>query len=117
AEPPLLSVAGRGVFVRLHPSLEDRQTTFYVDRQGVQRLPAVTWPPSGEQKRTEMVRVDERSMALGIYDEGQWLAWARLDAPSDTGPTQPAWAFGAWTVGLPAARDAGLLQSVSIAYV
>lgn len=113
AEPALLSVAGRGVFVRLHPSLEDRQTTFYVDQQGVERVPEMTWPPSVEHRRTEMVRVDGRSVPLGIYDGGQWLAWAY---PETSSAARTGWTFGALTVALPAAREAGLLQSVSIAY-
>lgn len=117
AEPALLSIAGRGVFVRLHPSLDDRQTTFYVEKQRVQRLPPMTWPASREAKRTEMVRVDERSMALGIYGDGQWLAWAQLDPASGKLPSETNGTLGAWTVALPGAPAAGLLQRVSIAYV
>lgn len=117
AEPALLSIAGRGVFVRLHPSLDDRQTTFYVDKQGVRRLPPLTWPPSRERKRTEMVRVDERSIALGIYGEGQWLAWAPLDGVSARPLSEADGSLGAWTVALPDASAAGLHQRVTIAYV
>lgn len=117
AEPALLSIAGRGVFVRLHPSLDDRQTTFYVEEQGVQRLPPMAWPPSREAKRTEMVRVDGRSMALGIYGDGQWLAWAYLGAASGRSPSEADGTLGAWTIALPGAATAGLLQRVSIAYV
>lgn len=115
AEPALLSIAGRGVYLRLHPSLEDRQTTFYTEGSSVETLPAVAWPPHRDSSRTEMVRIDDRSVPIAFHGEGQWLAWAGTTS-SGAGAQPGTWSFGASLVALPDPRAVGLAQSISITY-
>lgn len=116
AEPALLSVSGRGVFVRLHASLEDAQTTYYVDGRVVQKLPPIRWPASVVARRTEMIRLGERPVPLAFHGDGQWVAFASLDpsAPPSSEGAKPS--FSAHLVGIPDPRALGLGQSVSLAF-
>lgn len=113
AEPALLSVAGRGVFLRLHSSAEDAQVTFYAEGRSVEKVPPVPWPRSPVTKRTEMIRLAGQSVPLAFYGEGQWLAFFR---PGSSAPPPGDHAFRALAIGLPEPRAAGLVQSVSLAY-
>jgi hypothetical protein len=111
AEPALLSVAGRGVFLRLHSSAEDAQVTFYAENRSVEKLPPVPWPTSGVSKRTEMLRLAGRSVPLAFFGDGQWLAFAPpVERAAAQAPSR------ALAVGWPDPRAAGLVQAVSLAY-
>lgn len=115
AQPALLSIAGRGVHVRLHASPQDRQPTYYTEGKTVETLPAVPWPASRESRRTEMVRVGARSLPIGFHGGGQWLSWARPSADAAGASGDARWSWGASLLGLPR-PPAGFGQAVSITY-
>ncbi len=109
AEPALLSIASGGVYLRLHKGLGDRQPTYFFDGRGVHEVPSVPWPDALlRESRTEMMRIDERDVPVAFAEEGAVLASAHR--------TSQGFDLNAVTLGHPNAIQAGLVQSVSIAY-
>lgn len=116
AQPALLSIAGRGVHVRLHASPQDQQPTYYTEGPTVEALPAVPWPASREARRTEMVRAGARSLPIAFHGSGPWVAWAHPSEDAAGAGARGGWSWGASLLGLPRSPVGGLGQSVSITY-
>ncbi len=108
ALPALVSVAGKGAYVRLHHEEADRQPTYYVKAGAVREIPEVPWPKMlGNRGRSEMVRVGPADAPLRILDDGPFLVRAERNAD---------WAFRAFTLGAPEPTRVGIVQAFNIAY-
>lgn len=109
AETALLSVAGPGVYLRLHRARGDRQPTYYFEGRAVRELPAVDWPDRVlSAGRTEMMNLDGVDQPILFVDGGARLGLAVRKANG--------YALGAFTLGHPNPAAAGLAQVVGIAY-
>ena len=116
AEPDLLSIGERGLYLRLHASptkktaAGSRQPTYFLDGKSVQALPPVTYPSTivlgGSD---EMAHVGDAHLSLYYVSPGPSVVRGVLD--------KGAWSFDAVTVGLPNPRAFGLEQVVRTTYV
>jgi hypothetical protein len=109
AHPDLISVAEGGLYLRVHASPKDRQSTYYFDGHGVSELPPIPWPANAlRQGRSEMARVGNDHLGLLLYGGGAAVVRARRSG--DT------WRFDAGVTGLAAPQAFGLLQDFGITY-
>jgi hypothetical protein len=114
AKPDLLSIAERGLYLRLHASptkaAGSRQPTFFLDGKSVQSLPPITFPSGILQGgNDEMARFGEAHLALYLQGSGPSLVRGVL--------RKGAWEFDAVTVGLPNPRAFGLEQTHLTTYL
>lgn len=110
ASPALLSIAGPGLYLRLHRAAGDAQPTYFFDGQRVETLPAVAWPaPSVRGTRTEMVYVAGRHVPIMLIGRGSAVVRASfLDGRQQ---------LDAFASGVLDPARFGLTQSPNIAYV
>jgi photosystem II stability/assembly factor-like uncharacterized protein len=114
AEPELLSIAERGLYLRLHAGTKaaagSRQPTLFLDGKSIVTLPPIIYPPALVQGgRDEMTHIGDAHVALYYLTSG--LSVVRGVAGKG------AWAFDAVTVGLPNPRAFGLEQTISVTYL
>jgi hypothetical protein len=110
ARPHLLSIATGGIYLRLHASAGDAQTTWFLDGRSVVRVPPVAWPrPNGGTPRTEMVHADGQHVPVMFVGDGTAVVRARWQ---DQG-----WMFGAFATGLAQPKRFGLVQTQDIGYL
>lgn len=110
AAPALLSIAGAGIYVRIHRAAGDNQPTLFFDGQRSETLPAVSWPSVGVRGTvTEMVNVGGQHVPVMLVGRGSAVMRAQV-----RGGTQLLEAFAAGA--LDPARF-GLTQSYNIAYL
>jgi hypothetical protein len=110
AAPALLSIAGPGLYVRIHRTAGDNQPTLFFDGQRIETLPAVSWPSVGVRgTATEMVNVGGEHVPVMLVGRGSAVVRARV-----RGGTQSLDAFAAGA--LDPARF-GLTQNYNIAYL
>jgi hypothetical protein len=109
ARPALFSIGEGGLYLRPHYSDRDEQTTYFVDGQSVQTIPAVRWP-AGTSKgtRTEMAHIAGTHVPLMLVGGGAAIVRARRDGSG--------WAFDALATGLVEPREFDLAQHWDIAY-
>lgn len=109
AAPALLSIAGPGIYLRIHRAAGDNQPTLFFDGQRVETLPAVSWPNVGVRgTATEMVNVGGEHVPVMLVGRGSAVVRARVKGGTQT---LDAYAGGA----LDPARF-GLTQNYNIAY-
>ncbi len=114
ADPELLSIAERGLYLRLHAGTKtmagSRQPTLFLDGKSIVTLPPIVYPPSLVQGgRDEMAHVGDAHVALYYLTSG--LSVVRGVAGKG------AWAFDAVTVALPNPRAFGLEQTIRVTYL
>jgi len=110
AHPDLVSIAEKGLYLRLHRTPKDRQTTYYFDGNTVIELPAIPWPANTlRQGRSEMVRVGSDHLGMLLYGGGAAVVRARLSGG--------AWRFDAGVTGLAAPQAFGLSLDFGITYL
>ncbi len=110
AKPDLVSIAEKGLYLRLHTSGRDRQPTYYLDGNGVTELPAIVWPASALRSgRAEMARVGNDHLGLLLYGGGAAVVRARQSGGS--------WQFDAGVTGLAAPQSFGLSLDFGITYL
>lgn len=86
ARPALLSVAGRGLFLRLHSRRDRTQPVYYFENATVRSLSSPPWPAVSGEWEDEFIRVEGKDVPV---------AWARSgrvvvrDNPSKTGDFRP----------------------------
>jgi hypothetical protein len=116
AEPDLMSIGERGLYLRLHASptkqtvAGSRQPTLFLDGKSAQSLPPIVYPagvvPGGID---EMAHVGEAHVALYYVRPGLAVVRGALD--------KGAWGFDAVTIGMPNPQAFGLEQVVRTTYV
>jgi hypothetical protein len=109
ARPALFSIGEGGLYLRPHYSDRDDQTTYFVDGQSLQTIPAVSWPTgTSKGSHTEMARIDGTHVPLMLVAGGAAVVRARRDGSG--------WAFDALATGLVEPKEFDLSQSWDIAY-
>ncbi|HEY3493186.1 MAG TPA: hypothetical protein VGK73_00815 [Polyangiaceae bacterium] len=110
ARPDLVSIAERGLYLRLHARGRDRQATLFLDGSSVVTLPPIPWPGSIPRGgHTEMAHLGSGHVGLALLDSGAALVRARLAGTE--------WRFDAASIGLPDPDAFGLGQAVHITYL
>jgi hypothetical protein len=110
ARPDLLSIAERGLYLRVHARGRSTQPTLFLDGSSVLTLPPITWPAALSRfGHTEMARLGVRHVGLALSSGSGELVRARQ--------TGGGWAYEAGSVGVPAPEDFGLGQIVNITYL
>jgi hypothetical protein len=110
ATPALLSIAGPGLYLRIHRAAGDNQPTLFFDGQRVETLPAISWPPVGVRgTRTEMVNVAGTHVPILFVGRGAAVVRATL-----RGATQE---FDAFACGALDPARFGLTQNQNITYL
>ncbi len=110
AAPALLSIAGPGLYLRIHRAAADNQPTIFFDGQRIDTVPAVSWPNVGVRgTATEMVNVGGEHVPIMLVGRGSAVVRAGFKAGQQE---LDAFAGGA----LDPARF-GLTQNHNIAYV
>ena len=108
ANTNLLSVAGDGLFLRLHSVSTGSQPTLFLDGRTVTEEPAVIVPVMLRDAHHEMARIDGRSYALVLSPTGGVLL-------GDAAGKQ--WDWRAFSLMLPQPQRFGVQQSLDIAYM
>jgi hypothetical protein len=110
ARPDLVSIAERGLYLRLHATSKERQSTYYLDGNGVTELRPIAWPQNAlRQGRSEMARVGNDHLGILLYAGGAAVVRAR-QAPG-------GWQFDAGVTGLAAPQSFGLSMDFGITYL
>ena len=110
ARPDLVSIAERGLYLRIHARGRERQPTLFFDGGPVVTLPPIVWPGSIPRGgHTEMAHLGGGHVGLALLDSGAALVRARLSGAD--------WRFDAASIGLPDPDTFGLGQGVHITYV
>lgn len=109
AEPDLVSIAEKGLYLRLH-ARSPGQPTLYFDGKGVESLPPVVWPRDERfPARGEMVHADGIHSPILLVGRGAAVVRARLEGGK--------WAYDSFSTGMIDPAAFGLAQLQSIAYV
>jgi hypothetical protein len=110
AQTDLISIAEGGLYVRVHATPKDQQTTYFVDGSTVTELPPISWPESARsQGRIEMAHVGNQHLGLLLLGDGAALVRASRKGG--------AWGFEAGVTGLANPAAFRLLQDRSITYL
>jgi hypothetical protein len=110
ARPDLLSIAERGLYLRVHAKGRTSQPTLFLDGKSVLTLPPIPWPgPLSRSGHTEMARLGNSHVGLALLSSSGALVRARQ--------TASGWVFDAGSVGLPDPDAFGMGQVVNITYV
>jgi hypothetical protein len=117
AEPDLMSIGERGLYLRLHASptkqtvAGSRQPTLFLDGKSVQSLPPIVYPPGVVQGGIdEMAHVGDAHVSLYYVRPGLAVVRGSLDKAA-------VWGFDAVTIGMPNPQAFGLEQVVRTTYV
>ena len=109
ARPDLLSIAERGIYLRVHGRTQTEQPTLFLDGTSVTTLPAIAWPSTLPRAgHAEMAHLGSEHLGLLMLSRGGALARARLGSG--------AWSFDAAGVGLPDPEAFGVVQVINITY-
>jgi hypothetical protein len=110
AVPALVSVASKGLYLRLHTLDKADQPTLFLDGKRVVTLPAPQWPAGMTlPMRNEMAHLGDAHVSVGLVGRGAAVARAGLQTPGAE--------FSAFTTGLPFPGAFGLNQTMNVAYV
>jgi hypothetical protein len=110
ARPDLVSIAERGLYLRLHALGKSRQSTLFLDGNSVVTLPPITWPPSLPRGgHAEMAHLGGAHVGLALLSSGAAIVRARREGAD--------WRFDAASVGLPDPEAFGMAQAVRITYL
>lgn len=107
AEPGLLSVSQRGLFVRPDPPTREA-VTYFVTGGKTQALPALVWPRIDSTARAEMVYSDGAPLGLTVIDAGAALVRVRLSGGR--------WLRDAMALGLHKPQLFEIRQAFDLAY-
>ena len=109
ARPDLVSIAERGIYLRVHARTRSDQPTLFLDGSSTVTLPNIAWPSAIPRTgHAEMGHLGSEHVGLMLLGKGGALARARLDGA--------AWVFDAAGVGLPDPEAFGVVQVVNITY-
>jgi hypothetical protein len=107
AEPGLLSVSQKGLFVR--PDAPTKEAVTYLVSGGkTQTLPPLAWPRIDSTSRAEMVFTDGTPLGLTVIDAGAALVRVRLN--------NGRWTRDAMTLGLLRPQRFDIRQAFDLAY-
>jgi hypothetical protein len=109
ARPDLLSIGERGLYLRLHGKVRERQPTLFLDGTRVTQIPAIAWPAGVGRDHIEMARLGSEHVGLAIVGRGRAAVRARQEGQTFT--------FQAAAVGLPDPEAFGQLVDVKITYL
>jgi hypothetical protein len=110
ARPELVSIAERGIYLRVHARTRADQPTYFLDGTSVVAVPAVSWPSTiPRTARGEMAHLGASHVGLMLLARGGALARARF--------ANGAWTFDAASVGLPDPEAFGIAQLINITYL
>jgi hypothetical protein len=110
AQTDLISIAEGGLYVRVHATPKDQQTTYFVDGTSVAELPPIPWPESARaQGRMEMAHVGNQHLGLLLFGNGAAVVRASRRGAG--------WTFDAGVTGLANPGAFRLLQDRSITYL
>jgi hypothetical protein len=110
ARPDLLSIAERGLYLRVHAKAGERQPTLFFDGKSVTELPSLEWPPTVVRAgRGEMAHLGNTHAFLKILGRGS----AVVRAVNQGGRTE----FAAFTLGLATPGQFGVAELAGISYV
>ena len=109
AAPALLSIAGPGLYLRIHRAAGDNQPTLFFDGQRTETLPAIGWPLVGVRgTRTEMVNVAGQHVPIMFVGRGSAVVRASLRGAEQ---------FRAFACGAIDPARFGLTQNQNITYI
>jgi len=109
ARPELLSIAERGLYLRVHSRAQSDQPTWFLDGTTATSLPAIAWPATVPRAgHAEMAHLGNEHVGLLMLSRGGALARARREAGT--------WSFDAAGVGLPDPEAFGVVQVINISY-
>jgi hypothetical protein len=109
ARPDLLSIGERGLYLRPHAKVRERQATLFLDGKRVTKVPPIVWPSGVSRDHIEMAHLGSEHVGLALVGRGRAVVRARQAA--DT------FEFQAAAVGLPDPEAFGRLVDVKITYV
>jgi hypothetical protein len=109
ARPDLLSIGVRGLYLRLHSKVWERQPTLFLDGTRVTRIPPIAWPAGVLRDHIEMAHLGAEHVGLAMVGRGRAVVRARKQGDDFT--------FQAAAVGLPDPEAFGRLVEVKITYV
>jgi hypothetical protein len=110
AKPDLVSIAERGIYLRVHARTRADQPTYFLDGTSSVQVAPITWPatiPRGAHG--EMAHLGASHVGLMLLARGGAFARARLSGD--------AWSFDAASVGLPDPDAFGVAQLIDITYL
>jgi len=108
ARPDLVSIGERGIYLRLHHKVREKQPTLFLDGARVTTLPAITWPAGVPREHLEMAHVGAEHVGLSLMGRNGALVRARREGEN--------WTFEAAAIGLPDPEAFGELGRMGIAY-
>ena len=106
ANPGLLSVAGRGIYLRLHRS--EHQSTFYFEDDKVRTVQPAAWPESVRQSEHEFLRVADEDVPVLWHEQGRIVVRELRGAGTSS--------LSAFLLSPLPRQSAGVAQYESIAY-
>jgi hypothetical protein len=109
ARPDLLSIGERGLYLRLHGKVRERQPTLFLDGTRVTQIPPIVWPAGVARDHIEMAHLGAEHVGLAIVGRGRAAVRARQEGQDFT--------FQAAAVGLPDPEAFGQLVDVKITYL
>jgi hypothetical protein len=109
ARPDLLSIGERGLYLRLHAKVRERQPTLFLDGARVTQIPPISWPAGVSRDHIEMAHLGAEHVGLAMVGRGRAVVRARKEGETI--------AFQAAAVGLPDPEAFGQLVQVNITYV
>jgi hypothetical protein len=110
AAPDLVSVASRGLYLRLHHTGKADQPTLFLDGKRAVTLPQVTWPKTGKlPARMEIAHVDDSHVPVLLVGRGAAVLRAR--------PRGAGYEFDALSTGFANPTLFGLSQTQNVTYV
>lgn len=109
ARPDLLSIGERGLYLRLHAKVRERQATLFLDGTRVTKVPPIVWPSGVARDHIEMAHLGAEHVGLALVGRGRAVVRARQEGDG--------FAFQAAAVGLPDPEAFGRLVDVRITYV
>jgi len=109
ARPELVSIAERGIYLRVHSRARADQPTLFLDGSSTVSLPSIAWPSAIPRAgHGEMGHLGSTHVGLMLLSRGGALARARQEGGG--------WTFDAAGVGLPEPEAFAVVQVVNITY-
>jgi hypothetical protein len=109
AQPDLLSIGERGLYLRLHAKVRERQPTLFLDGTRVTEIAPIAWPSGFSREHVEMAHLGTEHVGLAMVGRGRAVVRARKVGEDFT--------FQAAAVGLPDPDAFGQLVDVKLTYV
>jgi hypothetical protein len=109
ARPDLLSIGERGLYLRLHAKVRERQPTLFLDGTRTTEIAPIPWPAGFSREHIEMAHLGTEHVGLAMVGRGRAVVRARREGEKFT--------FQAAAVGLPDPEAFGQVVDVKLTYL